>query len=237
MVSRSPEIIVALDLPDVAEVQRVVEQLPESIRWYKVGLELFTAVGPAVLEPLRARGKHIFLDLKLHDIPNTVAGAIRSILPHQVDLLTVHALGGRAMLAAAAEAARQGSGVVPRLVAVTTLTSLDQNDLTTLGITRTVPDQALALSRLALGCGIDGVVCSAQEAGKLRSALGPQPLLVTPGIRLPGEATGDQRRVATPSQAVRDGADFLVVGRSLLNAPAPVAMAEQLLAQLNPADG
>lgn len=237
MVSRSPEVIVALDLPGVAEVKRVVDLLPDSIRWYKVGLELFTAVGPAVLEPLRMRGKHIFLDLKLHDIPNTVAGAIRSILPHQVDLITVHALGGRAMLAAAAEAARQGSGVVPRLVAVTTLTSLDQDDLTTLGINRTVPDQALALSRLALGCGIDGVVCSAQEAGKLRSALGPQPLLVTPGIRLPGEAIGDQRRVATPSQAVRDGADFLVVGRSLLNAPDPVAMAEQLLAQLNPADG
>lgn len=221
----------------MADVQSTLDRLPESIRWYKVGLELFSATGPKVLDVLRQRNKHIFLDLKLHDIPNTVASAVRVISGYGVDLLTVHAQGGAGMLVAAADAAREASPHAPKLVAVTTLTSLAQEDLTAIGVQRALPDQAQALGELAIQSGIDGLVCSVHEARRLRDALGPDPLLVTPGIRLAGDAIGDQKRVATPTEAVRNGSDYLVVGRSLLNAPDPAAMASQFLAALSPTDG
>ncbi len=223
------ELIVALDVPSANQVERVIDQLPDEVRWYKVGLELFTAAGPTVIDLLRGRNKRVFLDLKLHDIPNTVASAVRAAAGHGVDLLTVHAAGGRAMLEAAADAARNTAGTAPRLIAVTTLTSLSQDDLQAIGIGRQIELQAEALGRLALDAGIDGLVCSVQEVERLRTAFGPDPVLVTPGIRLAGEHKGDQKRVATPEEAVRRGSNYLVMGRSLLNAADPHTTAQRVL--------
>lgn len=223
-----PALIIALDVPSAQEAEQVVRKLGDAVDWYKVGLELFTAEGPAVLDILRRNGKRIFLDLKLHDIPNTVAAAVRTAAGHHVDLLTVHAVGGRAMLAAAADAARIAGEGAAKLIAVTTLTSLSVEDLGEVGIMRSIADQAIALGRIALESGIDGLVCSVHELAALRAEFGPAPLLVTPGIRLPGDQVGDQKRVATPAEAVRLGSSYLVVGRSLLNAPDPVAAAQAM---------
>ncbi|MDD3276585.1 MAG: orotidine-5'-phosphate decarboxylase, partial [Kiritimatiellales bacterium] len=179
----TPALIVALDVPTVKEMEEALNRLPDTIEWYKVGLELFCAEGPSVLDPLKKRNKKIFLDLKLHDIPRTVANAVITAASHGVNLMTVHAIGGRAMLEAAADAARTCANP-PKLVAVTTLTSLSQDDFVDLGITRNVSEQALALGALAISSGIDGLVTSAHEAGALRKKF-PNALLVTPGIRMP----------------------------------------------------
>ncbi len=224
-----PPLIVALDVPGLTEAQRAVDQLPDEVMWYKVGLELFTAAGPEAIHFLRQAGKHVFLDLKLHDIPNTVASAVEAAAAHDVQLLTVHTVGGKRMMAAAVEAARKTGSQAPKLIGVTTLTSLTEADLADVGIHRSVPEQALALGQLALESGLDGLVCSAQEVDALRHVFGPAPVLVTPGIRLPGEAAADQRRIATPTDALRRGASYLVVGRSLLQAPDPAAQARRLL--------
>jgi orotidine-5'-phosphate decarboxylase len=228
-----PALIVALDVPALQDMEEALNRLPDTIEWYKVGLELFCAEGPAILEPLKRRNKKIFLDLKLHDIPRTVANAVKTAASHGVNLMTVHAIGGRAMLEAAAEAARECSNP-PKLVAVTTLTSLSQEDFTDLGITRSISDQALALGELAISSGIDGLVTSAHEAGALRKRF-PQALLVTPGIRLPGGDVGDQKRVATPAFAVQQGATHLVVGRPILQAGDPAAVAAAVLADIKSA--
>ncbi|MDK2857483.1 MAG: orotidine-5-phosphate decarboxylase [Verrucomicrobiota bacterium] len=225
-----PALIVALDVPTLAEMEKAVHRLPDSIEWYKVGLELFCADGPAVLEPLKKRNKKIFLDLKLHDIPRTVANAVKTAASHGVDLITVHAIGGRAMLEAAAGAARECIDP-PKLVAVTTLTSLSQDDFKDLGIERSVSDQALALGKLAIDSGIDGLVTSAHEAGALRREF-PQALLVTPGIRLPGGDVGDQKRIATPAFAIQQGATHLVVGRPILQADDPAAAAAAICSNI-----
>ena len=226
------QLIVALDVPDGAAAIAAVEKLPAEVQFVKVGLELFIAEGPDVLKPLAARGKKIFLDLKLHDIPRTVERAVQSAAKHNVFMLTLHAAGGRAMLRAAADAAREFGSAAPKLVAVTVLTSLDQSDLNDLGVQRAPAQQVLALGELAIGSGLDGLVCSAQEVGALRQKLGPQPLLVTPGIRLSSDAMGDQKRVATPASAVKDGASFLVVGRPILEATDPAAAARAVLAAM-----
>ena len=226
------ELCVALDVAAAAEIAPVVDRLPPEVAWYKVGLELFCAEGPAALRPLQARGRKIFLDLKLHDIPRTVARAVATAAQHGVQMMTVHASGGRAMLEAAAEAARSLGSARPKLVAVTVLTSLDAKDLAELGVGRTPAEQVAALAALALDCGIDGIVCSAQEAAAMRARLGPAALLVTPGIRLPSGDLGDQKRVATPAAAVRDGATHLVVGRPILEAPDPAAAARAILADM-----
>lgn len=225
-----PVLIVALDVPTLQEMEEVLTRLPDSIEWYKVGLELFCAEGPAILEPLKKRNKKIFLDLKLHDIPRTVANAVKTAASHGVNLMTVHAIGGRAMLEAAAEAARECSNP-PKLVAVTTLTSLSQEDFTDLGIARSVSGQALALGELAISSGIDGLVTSAHEAGALRKKF-PHALLVTPGIRMPGGDVADQKRVATPSFAVQQGATHLVVGRPILQAENSSAAAAAIFADI-----
>jgi len=225
-----PALIVALDVPTLKEMEEVLDRLPGSIEWYKVGLELFCAEGPAILEPLKKRNKKIFLDLKLHDIPRTVANAVKTAASHGVNLMTVHAIGGRAMLEAAAEAARECSNP-PQLVAVTTLTSLSQDDFTDLGITRSVSGQALALGELAISSGIDGLVTSAHEAGALREKF-PHALLVTPGIRMPGGDVADQKRVATPAFAVQQGATHLVVGRPILQAENPSAAVAVIFADI-----
>lgn len=221
------ELILPLDQPSQRQALALVDALGERVTYYKVGLELFTREGPGVVRALHGRRKRVFLDLKLHDIPNTVAGAVRAAVELEVALLTVHAGGGRAMLEAAAEAA---SGPL-RLVAVTVLTSLSGDGLgETWG--RSIADveaEVRRLAGLAVDSGIHGVVSSAHEAAGLRNALGPDAVLVTPGIRLPGGEAHDQRRVATPDAAVRDGADFLVVGRAITAASDPQAALTRVL--------
>jgi orotidine-5'-phosphate decarboxylase len=224
---KKAEIIVALDVPDADAMELKLRQMPDFIEWYKVGLELFCAGGPAVLEPLKKRNRKIFLDLKLHDIPRTVGNAVKTAAAHGVNLMTVHAIGGRAMLEEAARAAAECRHP-PKLVAVTTLTSLNQEDFTDLGINRTVADQAVELGRLSISAGIDGMVTSAHEARILRDAF-PEALLVTPGIRMPEGDVGDQKRVATPSFAVEQGATHLVIGRPIVQADDPVAAAAAML--------
>ncbi len=225
-----PALIVALDVPSLEEMEKALARLPDSIEWYKVGLELFCAEGPAVLEPLKKRNKKIFLDLKLHDIPHTVACAVKTAASHGVNMMTVHAIGGRAMLEAAAKAASECDNP-PKLVAVTTLTSLNQDDFTDLGIDRTVSEQALALGELAISSGIDGMVTSAHEAGALRAKF-TDALLVTPGIRMPDGDVGDQKRVATPAFAVQQGSSHLVVGRPIMQADDPEAITIAILADI-----
>ncbi|TVP54051.1 MAG: orotidine-5'-phosphate decarboxylase [Gemmatimonadales bacterium] len=219
------DIIVALDVPDAPEALRLVDRLGPELDFVKVGLELFTREGPDVVRRIQERGVRIFLDLKLHDIPNTVAAAVRSASGLGVELLTLHASGGRRMLEAAA-GARDGSLA---LLAVTVLTSLDSDGL---GEAWGRPeganpsDEAPRLAGLAMECGIDGVVASAWEAGSIRRQIGSAASIVTPGIRLEGGAAHDQRRVATPSRAVQEGATHLVLGRAVTAAEDPqVALA------------
>jgi orotidine-5'-phosphate decarboxylase len=188
-----------------------------------------------VIQALQARRMRLFLDLKFHDIPRTVAHAVKAASRLGASLMTVHACGGRDMLRAASDAALEMGQQAPRLVAVTTLTSLNQADLADLGIARSLADQALRLGELALSCGIDGLVTSVHEAAELRRRFGPEPLLVTPGIRPAGAEVGDQKRVATPAAAVRAGADFLVVGRPITEAPDPASAALSLIKEINSA--
>lgn len=221
----SPEVIVALDFADPEEAYGLVERLPAGT-WYKIGLELFTRTGPPVVERLVGEGRHVFLDLKLHDIPNTVAGAVRSARRLGAELLTVHGAGGEVMLreaAAAATADGTGAGGRPlRLLAVTVLTSLDDAALrAVVGPGASVEETAGRLAALARESGVHGAVCSVNEARAIRLACGPGFLVVTPGIRQAGQRSDDQRRVATPAVARAAGADFLVVGRAITRAADP----------------
>jgi len=229
------ELIVALDIPTSTEIPPIVDPLPDEISLYKVGLELFVSEGPCALEPLQNRGKSVFLDLKLHDIPRTVARAVKSAGKHGVKLLTVHACGGSDMLKAAAEAAANLGPDGPQLLAVTVLTSLGQADMDQLGVAGPVADQAMALAELAVSSGIHGLVCSALEAERFRTALGPEPLIVTPGIRPAGGDVGDQKRVATPEMAVKAGASHIVVGRPILQADDPPQTARGILDEIRTA--
>ncbi len=227
------EMIVALDVPSLSAIPGVLDLLPDDVQWFKVGMELFTASGPPVVAMLKERNKSVFLDLKFHDIPNTVVRAVSSAARLGVSMLTLHAAGGRAMLRAASEAARSFGESAPRLVAVTTLTSLDGSDLADIGITRSVSEQALALADMALASGLDGIVSSVREAAAFRKKFGAFPVLVTPGIRPASEAgADDQKRVATPSCAVAAGSSFLVVGRPILNAQDPCAAAKSILEEI-----
>lgn len=226
------EVIVALDVARSDELPAVLDRLPEEIRWFKLGLELFCAEGPAALAPLKERGKRIFLDLKLHDIPRTVERAVCAAAQHGVDLLTIHAGGGRAMMQAAADRAKSLGEHAPKLIAVTTLTSLNEIDFKDLGIGRTLPEQAVALAELAMQAGIDGLVTSVHEVRALRERIGDTPLIVTPGIRLPSDDAGDQKRVATPGMAVQAGSNYLVVGRTILGAKDPAVAAQAVLADM-----
>ena len=223
-------LIVALDYSSAAEAMALVDGLEGSCRWFKVGLELYLSAGNGIVAALKQRGYSVFLDLKLHDIPNTVARAVRSVAALGPDLLTVHALGGSAMLAAAREAADSVSGA-PRLLAVTVLTSMDEAQLSATGVTASLPDEALLLARLAENAGIEGVVCSPREVARMRAGL-RKPLIVTPGIRPAGAAVADQKRVATPGSAIVDGADYLVVGRPITQAADPAAAAAAILGEI-----
>ena len=218
------EIIVALDVPSAREAAQAVARIGDAVSFYKVGLELFLADGPETLRMLKGEGKSVFLDLKLHDIPRTVERAVGSCLRYGADLLTIHAQGSVAMIEGAARAVRE-AGSETKILAVTVLTSLDQSDLDRLGVARSVADHVVALGRMAVGAGAHGLVCSPREVAALRDALGPDAILVTPGVRPSGGALGDQKRVATPGDAIRAGATHLVVGRPILGAPDPRAAA------------
>jgi orotidine-5'-phosphate decarboxylase len=220
----------AIDRPDLAGALDLVRALADSVGWVKLGLEFFTANGPAGVAAVAATGVPLFLDLKLHDIPNTVAGAVRAVTRLPVDLLTLHASGGRAMLEAAVRA-RDAAGRRLRLLGVTVLTSLDARDLEELGIARTPADQVLALAEIALEAGVDGLVCSPREVAALRRRFGSSPLLVVPGIR-PGGGDDDQKRTLDPRCARELGADLLVIGRPITAAADPRAAAGAILASL-----
>jgi len=224
-------LIVALDAPDAASALALVNQLEDTCHWFKVGLELFVAAGPAVLEPLLKRGHSIFLDLKFNDIPNTVAGAVRSAAALGVHMMTVHASGGPAMLASA-HAALEGLADPPELLAVTVLTSMDQSQVHAVGLNRSPAEQVELLARMGLGAGIRGFVCSPQEVATLRALTGPEGVLVIPGIRPAGSGVGDQKRIATPADALRQGASYLVVGRPITEAPDPAEAATAILEEM-----
>ncbi|HAN46329.1 MAG TPA: orotidine-5'-phosphate decarboxylase [Cyanobacteria bacterium UBA8156] len=217
-------VIVALDVPTGEEALAWVARLPQVTAW-KVGLELFCAEGPAIVRELKMQGKRVFLDVKLHDIPNTVAGACRQLRSLEVDWLTLHASGGPAMLQAAVETF---AGTTTTLLAVTALTSLDAETLAHMGIGLPLADWVERLAGQAWQAGMGGMVCAPQEVARLRRVLGPTACLITPGIRLPGEDWGDQQRVATPHQAIAAGASYVVIGRSLLQAPDPEQAWHQL---------
>jgi orotidine-5'-phosphate decarboxylase len=232
-IAAKDRLAVALDLPDGDQAMQLVDRLGNTCQWFKVGMELYYAAGNKIVQQLRDRGFKVFLDLKLHDIPNTVAGAVRSATHAGASLLTIHASGGAAMMTAATEAAAAlGS---PRLLAVTVLTSMDANELAGIGISASPADQVLRLAKLAQKSGIDGMVCSAEEVAILRKETGPQTLLVIPGIRPAGSAVEDQKRIATPAQAIVDGASLLVVGRPITRAVDPAAAARAILEEIETA--
>lgn len=210
-------LIVALDVASAIEAQEIVYELGDVVSTYKVGLQLFTAEGPRFISELVNSGRKVFLDLKFHDIPNTVAGAVRSAAELGIHMLTVHAAGGSRMLEAAIEAAKAGSHQ-PIILAVTVLTSLSQTELEESGVSGAISEQVRRLANLSAATGCRGIVTSAQEAAGMRQVLGPDMAIVTPGIRPAGAAIGDQSRIATPGSAIRAGASHLVVGRPILAA-------------------
>ena len=229
MISPRDRLIVALDVPDAAAARALARRLAGEVGMFKVGSQLFTAAGPAIVRELVADGQRVFLDLKFHDIPNTVAGATAAAVELGVSLLTIHAAGGSAMIAAAAEAAR---GTSTRVLAITVLTSLDAAALEAIGMGGGIEGTVLRLARLAAEAGAHGVVASPHEALALREARGAGFLLVTPGIRPSGAALGDQSRAATPAAALSDGADYLVVGRPITATADPVAAARAVVAEM-----
>jgi orotidine-5'-phosphate decarboxylase len=235
-------ILVALDTPTLPEALALVRALRDHVGGFKVGLELCTSVGtPAVVEAIAVAGGSVFLDLKLKDIPNTVAGAVRAIVTNfgdQVRMLTLHCDGGSAMLRAAVEAARAASATPPLLLGVTVMTSIDAAMLNTeLGVRDPLETHVVRLAHLAQAAELDGVVASPREVAAIKQACGPDFLTVTPGVRPTWADTGDQRRVLTPVEAIRTGADYLVIGRSITAAPAeiggPVAAVTRIKAELS----
>ncbi|MBI5232697.1 MAG: orotidine-5'-phosphate decarboxylase [Coriobacteriales bacterium] len=226
------QIIVALDV-DAHEALRLARQLEGRVRWLKVGMTLYYAEGPEIVRRLRSMGFDVFVDLKLHDIPHQVAGAARELARLGAGMLTVHAAGGEAMMRAAVEASGESAGAAgltsPAILAVTVLTSMDDETLHSIGVPRSPADQVENLVRLARRAGVDGVVCSPQEASAVRSELGPNALVVTPGVRPEGSEVGDQARVATPAQAVAAGASHLVIGRPITGSALPAEAVERIV--------
>ena len=230
-------LIVALDVETLADAERMVDRLEGLATRFKIGSQLFTAAGPGAVEAIQKRGAEVFLDLKFHDIPNTVAGAAREATRMGVLMFNVHASGGRAMMAAAAEgaatAARELGGRRPIVLAVTVLTSLDRAALgRELGVADSVEGHVLHLAALAAAAGLDGCVASPNEVGALRTSRGAGWVIVTPGVRPAGSAMGDQSRIATPGAAVSAGAHYLVVGRPITAAPDPARAADAVLREM-----
>ena len=221
-------LVLALDVDGIPALDALVTATREHVRTYKVGKRLFTAVGPRTVERIAAAGGRVFLDLKYHDIPNTVADAVAAAVDLGVTWITVHTSGGRAMLEAAVRAAEGGAAIL----GVTVLTSLDAGDLQSVGVAGSLEDVVRGRAKLAIDSGVGGLVCSPREAPALRADLGPEPLLVTPGIRPAGSAAGDQKRASTPAAAVQAGSDYLVVGRPITQADDPAAAARSLISEL-----
>ena len=220
-----PRIIVALDFSSAEDALQLTRKLKPHLCRLKVGKELFTAAGPQLIEQLMALGFEVFLDLKFHDIPNTAASACKAAASLGVWMINVHALGGRKMLAAARDSIPHGS---TKLIAVTLLTSMDQNDIADIGL-QGKPDQiVLRLAKLTKDCGLDGVVCSALEAVNLRQQFGDDFYLVTPGIRPAVSQANDQKRITTPEQAIRNGANYLVIGRPITQASDPLLALQEI---------
>jgi len=225
------KLIVALDVSTAAAAQKIVAAVGDSVLTYKVGMQLYTAEGPHLVRDLVASGRRVFLDLKYHDIPNTVAAAVREAAQLGVSMLTVHTCGSAKMLRAAVDAAR---AINPELtvLGVTVLTSMDENDLEKIGVRGTVAEEVLRLAALALANGCDGVVASAREAAMLRTELGDEFAIVTPGVRSAGTGHGDQVRVVTPAEATAAGASYIVVGRPITGAADPAAEVRAILQQI-----
>jgi orotidine-5'-phosphate decarboxylase len=207
-------LIVALDVPTAQAAGNIVRELGDSVSFYKVGLQLFAAEGPAIVRELTASGRKVFLDLKLHDIPNTVASAVKSVANLGIDLLTIHAAGGVAMMKAAVEAAASAPKR-PSILAVTVLTSFTEQELASTGVSDGVAGQVSRLTALATEAGCDGVVASPLELAMLRQQLGEEPIILVPGVRPKGSPAGDQARTAEPAEAIEIGANYLVVGRPI----------------------
>jgi orotidine-5'-phosphate decarboxylase len=229
MITPRDRICSALDFSSWTEAEPFARAIAPHVGLLKVGLELFAAGGPPVVRAAAALGRPVFLDLKLHDIPATVEGAARSAAATGATLLTVHASGGAEMIRAAV----RGAGSRVRILAVTVLTSLDAAALAAIGLAGPAEEAVVRLARLAIEAGAGGLVCSPLEVAAVRAAVGPGPLLVVPGVRPAGSARGDQARVATPAEAVRAGADVIVVGRPLRDAPDPAAAARAIAAELS----
>ena len=227
-------LIVALDVPDAPSAIRLVDTLQGTCSWFKVGLELYIAAGPSIVENIVTSGHNVFLDLKLHDIPNTVAGAVRSAAKLGARMLTLHASGGPVMLSAAKDSIA-GLTNPPELLAVTVLTSMDAGQLHATGVGRLPSSQVELLAKMGMEAGIRGFVCSPQEVAPLRSLTGPEGVLVIPGIRPAGSAIGDQKRIAGPAEALRLGASYLVVGRPITQAPNPAEAASAILEEMSEA--
>lgn len=225
------KIIVALDRPGQAQAMAMCDQLSPELCRVKVGHELFTSAGPAVVDALQRRGYDVFLDLKYHDIPNTVAKACKMAADLGVWMVNLHASGGSRMMESARDAIGAPGADVPLLIAVTVLTSMELTDLQSTGVDRSIDEQVLALATATGDAGLDGVVCSAREAAMLSAEL-PQLIKVTPGIRLASDSADDQKRITTPDQAIRDGATYLVIGRSVTGADEPLKTLQSIAAGL-----
>jgi len=232
MPDATERLIVALDVSSAAAAQRIVAALGDSARFYKVGMQLYTAEGPAIVRALLAAGRNVFLDLKYHDIPNTVSAAVTEAAKLGVRMVSVHALGGGKMLRAAVEAARR-TNLRTMVLGVTVLTSLAEPDLEQAGVGGTVVEQVVRLATLALRSGCQGVIASAQEASALRTKLGDDFVIVTPGVRPAGAAQEDQVRVTTPAEAMAAGASYIVVGRPITEAAEPAEEARQIVAEMH----
>ena len=225
------QLLIALDVDSGDRALALADALRGSVGGFKIGSRLFTAQGPAVVDALTARGDRVFLDLKFHDIPNTVAGAVRAASHLGVWMLTVHAAGGLDMMRAAKEAAVSNPDG-PLIVGITVLTSLDNEAMSALGVARPLPEQVTELAGLAQHAGIDGVVASPQEVGQIRARCGASFTIVTPGIRRRADQADDHARTASPAHAMRAGANYLVVGRPVIEAPDPRAAAQRISQEL-----
>ncbi len=225
------DLILVLDAPSPRDVAPVLRQLQGTVRWVKVGLEMYTACGPDAVREIAALGFEVFLDLKLHDIPNTVAKAVESAAQLPIGMLTLHTCGGREMMQWAVKAQQQHAPNL-RLLGVTVLTSMSAEGLAATGVADTPEQQVVRLGRLAADSGLRGLVCSPLEIAPLRAVLPPAVALITPGIRPRDAKADDQTRVMTPAEAARTGANFIVVGRPIFKAPDPAAAARAILAEL-----
>lgn len=236
---KKTELIVALDVPGIDEAQSIVKILSPAVKYFKVGMQLFTACGPAVIDLIHKHKKEVFLDLKFHDIPNTVAQAAISSLRLGVFMFNVHAIGGNIMLSTLMQAVHKESERLqkkkPIVLGVTVLTSMDRQQLNRVGVIRSVKNEVIHLAKLCKVAGLDGVVCSGKEIKLLRRVIGEDFVLVVPGVRPKTAKTDDQKRIVTPGDAARWGADYIVVGRPITANVNPLQSAEDILAEIDQA--